>query len=82
MIIVKNEYHVEDLTYVELPKGKTLDDIKYIGCKWGIGYIEFKDGTEMDGIEMDGIGEISGEDFKRPDVIKVTDEDFENEIVF
>ena len=79
MIIVRNEYHVENFTYVELPKGKTLDDIKDIGFKWGRGSIVFKDGTRMDGIEQE---ETSGEYFKRPVGIKVTDEDFENEKVF
>ena len=62
-ISVVTDYEVTSYTDVELPEGKTSDDIKDIGFKWGRGSIVFKDGTSMDGIEQE---EYSHEYFKRP----------------
>ena len=80
MIKIINDYHVTHYTDVELPEAKTPDDIEDVGFKWGRGSILFKDGTSMEGIEEDK--ESEGDCFKRPLGIKVTDEEFENEIVF
>ena len=75
MIKVCNDYCLTSFLDVELPEGKTPDDIKDVGFKWGRGSIEFKDGTLMGGLEEE---EICGEYFKRPDTIRVTDEEFEH----
>ena len=79
MIKVINLYDIETWSDVELPEGKTLQDIDNVWFKWGEGSIEFKDGTSMNVIESK---EFDEEGFKRPNTIKVTDEEgsIENEI--
>ena len=78
-IMVETLYKVYGAAEVELPEGKTRDDIKHIHMNWGKGSIEFKDGTSMNVIESK---EFDEEGFKRPNTIKVTDEEgsIENEI--
>ena len=47
-IMVETDYRVCGVTEVELPEGKTIDDIEHIHMNWGNGHIEFKDGTSLD----------------------------------
>ena len=44
-IEVQSTYTICTTTEVELPKDKSVDDIKDIWVKWGRGTLEFKDGT-------------------------------------
>jgi len=76
MIKVFNDYCLTSELDVELPVGKTSDDIKDIGFKWGRGSIEFKDGTCMDGLEEDDGFDV--ETTKRPSLIRVTDKEFDH----
>tara|TARA_B100001964_G_C14011047_1_gene499356 strand:- start:27 stop:335 length:309 start_codon:yes stop_codon:yes gene_type:complete len=75
-IRIVNNYSVWEDIDVELPEGKTPDDIKDVWFKWGNGSIEFKDGTFMNEIEE---GEPSHEYFKRPITTRIFNED-SNEI--
>jgi len=77
-IDVTNYYEVDGYTEVELPEGKTMDDIEDVWFKWGEGSIEFKDGTSMKVIEEG----IEDEHFKRPYCITLWDEESGNEIEF
>ena len=47
-IRVDTKYEVWGYTEVELPEGKTSDDIKEMYMKWGHGSIVFKDGTTLE----------------------------------
>ena len=78
MIKVINLYDMEKWSDVELPEGKTLQDIDNVWFKWGEGSIEFKDGTSMKVIEEG----IEDEHFKRPYCITLWDEESGNEIEF
>ena len=72
-INVFTTYSVNAMTEVELPIGKTIDDIEWIDMKWSKGHIAFKDGTiEKDYFEddLENLG-----DFKRLDEISFEDED-------
>jgi len=77
-INVTNYYEVDGHTEVELPDGKTMDDIEGVWFKWGKGLIEFKDGTSLNVIEE----EIEDEHFKRPYNITLIDDESGNEIEF
>ena len=59
-IVVDIPYSLE----VELPEGKTSDDIKEMYMKWGHADIEFKDGTYLE--EYFEEDEIHHEYYKRP----------------
>ena len=61
---VYTEYKVFTVTDVDLPEGKTFDDIQDIYMKWGEGDIEFKDGTTLEEyfVEHDDYNQF----FKRP----------------
>ncbi len=63
-IRVDTKYEVWGYTVVELPEGKTSDDIKEIYMKWGHADIEFKDGTYLE--EYFEEDEIHHEYYKRP----------------
>ena len=65
IINVYTKYDVYGMTEVELPEGKTVDDIKDIWMKSCQGYIEFKDGTIEERYFEDD-QEQNGEWFKRP----------------
>ena len=77
-IRVDTKYEVWGYTVVELPEGKTSDDIKEMYMKWGHADIEFKDGTSMNVIEE----VVEDEYFKRPYCITLWDEESGNEIEF
>ena len=77
-IDVTNYYEVDCITEVELPEGKTMDDIEDVWFKWGEGSIEFKDGTSMNVIEE----VVEDEYFKRPYCITLRDDESGNEIEF
>ena len=73
---VYTEYKVFNVTDVDLPEGKTSDDIKEMYMKWGHGHIVFKDGTTLEDYfeeEHDNDHEF----FKRPD--ELTFEELEGE---
>ena len=78
MINLINLYYQESYTEVDLPDGKTKDDIEGVWFKWGKGLIEFKDGTSLNVIEE----EIEDEHFKRPYNITLIDDESGNEIEF
>ena len=63
-IDVTNYYEVDCITEVELPEGKTMDDIDNVWIKWSEGSIEFKDGTTLEDYFKED--EIHHEEFKRP----------------
>ena len=65
IINVYTKYDVYGMTEVELPEGKTVDDIKDIWLKSCEGSIEFTDGTIEEGYFEDN-QEENGEWFKRP----------------
>ena len=67
-------YDLSAYVEVELPEGKTPEDIKHIWFKWCEGEIEFEDGTSIDGIEH---GEDFEDDFKRPKGITLINEEDE-----
>ena len=77
-IMVETLYKVCGAAEVELPEGKTRDDIKHIHMNWGKGSIEFKDGTSMNVIEE----VVEDEYFKRPYCITLRDDESGNEIEF
>ena len=58
------KYEVWGYTVIELPEGKTSDDIKEMYMKWGHADIEFKDGTYLE--EYFEEDEIHHEYYKRP----------------
>ena len=64
-IRVDTKYDVYGYTEVELPEGKTMDDINHIWMKWCEGHIEFKDGTIEERYFEDD-QEQNHEWFKRP----------------
>ena len=78
-ITIVNDYSVGAEIKVELPEGKTVDDIKHVWFKWGEGSIEFKDGTFMLEIEEEDQYHDNPVNFKRPITTKIFDEDF-NEV--
>ena len=63
-IRVDTIYEVWGYTLVELPEGKTSDDIKEMYMKWGHADIELKDGTYLE--EYFEEDEIHHEYYKRP----------------
>jgi len=63
-IRVDTKYEVWGYTVIELPEGKTSDDIKEMYMKWGHADIEFKDGTYLE--EYFEEDEIHHEYYKRP----------------
>ena len=65
-IRVDTIYEVWTLTEVELPEGKTIDDINNIYMKWGTGHIEFKDGTTLKEYFVEN-HDNDHEYFKRPE---------------
>jgi len=74
IVIIMNDYDACGFAEVELPEGKTPDDIEGVWFKWGRGLIKFKDGTSIEGIEQE---EVSHEYFKRPTTITLMDEEDE-----
>ena len=60
------------ITEIELPEGKTWDDVVYSFVKWGTLYITWK-GSETP--EEFPLSEECLCDYKRPDTITVLDED-------
>ena len=74
-IRVDTIYEVWTLTRdIELPEGKTVDDIKNISMKWGVGSIEFKDGTIEEGCFEEN-HDNDHEYFKRPEKLTYEDTD-------
>ena len=65
-IRVDTIYEVWNITEVELPEGKTVDDINKIYMNSGTGHIEFKDGTTLEEDFEENYGE-DGHYFKRPE---------------
>ena len=63
-IRVDTKYEVWGYTVIELPEGKTSDDMKEMDMKWGHADIEFKDGTYLE--EYFEEDEIHHEYYKRP----------------
>ena len=61
-IMVETLYKVYGAAEVELPEGKTRDDIKHIHMNWGKGSIEFKDGTSLDDYFEDELHKNMDED--------------------
>tara|TARA_B100000780_G_C20903219_1_gene359506 strand:+ start:85 stop:345 length:261 start_codon:yes stop_codon:yes gene_type:complete len=74
-IRVYSTYMVGGITEVELPIGKTMDDIEWIDMKWGKGHIAFKDGTIEEDYFYDDSPDNAGDSFKRPYEISFEDED-------
>ncbi len=66
VIKVHTTYEHWCITEVELPKGKSIDDIKDLSMKWGHGKIEFNDGSILK-FEEQFIEEL---DSKRPETIE------------
>jgi len=65
---IENCYNVSCTNVVELPEGKSFDDIKDVSVRWGNIEIEFSDGSKSEVIEQ---SEISPDEFKRVDEIIV-----------
>jgi|TARA_B100002003_G_scaffold236372_1_gene252282 hypothetical protein len=65
IIKVETKYEVWGYTEVELPEGKTSDDIKEMYMKWGHGSIVFKDGTTLEEYFYEEEGD-DHEYYKRP----------------
>ena len=65
IINVYTKYDVYGMTEVELPEGKTMDDINHIWMKWCEGHIEFKDGTIEENYFVDN-QDNNHDFFKRP----------------
>jgi hypothetical protein len=61
------------ITEVELPEGKTWDDVLHYGIKWGTLYITWKDSETPEEFQLSE-DYLEG-DYKRPDNIVVYDED-------
>ena len=67
-VFVSAEYIVSGLLEVELPEGKTWNDVEEFWVKWDTVYIEFKDGTKFE----DEVGTDQSEaDMKWPITCKV-----------
>jgi len=75
-IRVDTKYEFWGYTEVELPEGRTVDDIINIYMKWGVGSIEFKDGTIEEGCFEEN-HDNDHEYFKRPERLTFEDNDFE-----
>ena len=73
-IKVYTKYDVHGYTEIELPEGKTMDDINDIYMKWCEGDIEFKDGTIEEHYFIDD-QDNNQEFFKRP--VEITFEEME-----
>ena len=75
-INVFTTYSVNAMTEVELPIGKTIDDIEWIDMKWSKGHIAFKDGTIENDYFDDTVGlEHADDSYKHPYEISFEDED-------
>jgi hypothetical protein len=61
------------ITEVELPEGKTWDDVDYSHVKWGTLYITWRGSETPEEFPLSD-EEVEG-DHKRPDSITVFDED-------
>ena len=73
---VETNYTAGGSTEVDLPEGRTWDDVKDFYVKWGVLYITFKDGQEFKEELNDGV-EVY--DMKRPAEVTVYDEE-DNEL--
>ena len=73
---VNTEYRAGGSTEVELPEGKTWEDVKHHYVKWGVLYITFKDGHK---IEQSLDDDVEIYDMKRPAEVTVYDEE-DNEL--
>ena len=76
-IIVKAEYTSYNEMNVELPEGKTNDDVTKVTIYRETGKVTFKDGSDM---EFDAV--IFGLDTEtnKPECVRVWDGDFEYEL--
>jgi len=62
-VYVSVEYSIGGLLEVELPDGRTWDDVDEFWVKWDTAHILFKDGTKFE----DEIGtDAANADYKRP----------------
>ena len=75
-IQVSTSHEVGRITYitpVDLPDGKTDEDIDYVYVKWGRGEVQFKDGTTVEFEEdIDFMF-----DYREPDTIQYRKDDEE-----
>jgi len=75
-IRVDTKYEFWGYTEVELPEGRTVDDIINIYMKWGVGSIEFKDGTIEEGCVEEN-HDNDHEYFKRPETLTFEEMEWE-----
>ena len=75
-VVLTTRYAMAGDFEIELPEGKTWDDVKHWGVKWCVLYLTFKDGTEL---EKD-VSEFDEDatDFKYPDLAKIRPVDVEH----
>ena len=75
LVNIQTEYTFMGYSQIEIPEGKEIEDIS---IKWNSATIKFTDGTS---IEIDDLNmSFEDGDTKRPDYIKVLDEDDNNEL--
>lgn len=68
-VSVETFYSTSSCNEVELPEGKTFDDVRCVSVKWGGITIWFNDGSKYeDDLMIEGGQE---DDYKRPNEIKV-----------
>lgn len=68
---VRHSYNVTMTEMVELPEGKTTDDIDTCYVKYGTFFCSFKDGTEFEEDIFDSdLGEY---DYKRPHTVEIVE---------
>lgn len=74
-IVLEVVYQISSHTTIDLPEGKTWDDVAEWDTSWGILRLKFKDGTERE-FESDDVSSDSI-DWKCPDTVKIfkADED-------
>ena len=78
-VMLNQNWEVYATTSVELPEGKTQEDISDIDTKWDQTTIEFKDGTGI--MVNNNVGDADG-DWKYPIKETISDEDFNDFIEF
>lgn len=67
-IAIQTQYISTDTTVVELPEGKTWDDVTNVYVKWGILNISFRNDSILFSVDIDEAYEV---DTKRPYGISV-----------
>lgn len=80
MVQIEVTYGTYGSCTIELPEGKTWDDVENFWVKWDIAFIRFKGETAEHQFELETGYDLEATDMKRPSSIEVYETDDEGNV--